>query len=423
MTNKELHSFDIAHIWHPFDSLHAQNILIESAEGVYLKTSDGKLILDAVSSWWVNIHGHGRKEIAEAIYQQALQLEHVIFAGFTHRPAIELAEKLLRILPFEYDQIFYSDNGSTCVEVAIKLALQYWYNIEQPKNKIIGLEGAYHGDTFGAMSVGERNQFTKPFQQHLFQVDTIDVFAVTQEECIAAFESKIKQDDVAAFIYEPLLQGSAGMRIYSSELLDKLILTAKRYNVICIADEVLTGFGRTGKLFASDYCSEAPDIICMSKGITGGFLPLGVTAINKKIIAAYNSTERNKRFYHGHSYTANPISCAAANASIDILLSEECTTQIRMIEQQHQEYIRNNQKNPKIKSIHSLGTVLSIELQTLDKTSYFNSKRNELYQFFMDRGILMRPLGNVIYILPPYIIKPAQLNQIYDAINELLNIW
>lgn len=423
MTNNEINTFDTTHVWHPFDSLHAHNILIESAEGVYLKTADGKLIIDAVSSWWVNIHGHGRKEIADAIYQQALTLEQVIFAGFTHSPAVALAAKLLEILPFEFDQIFYSDNGSTSVEVAIKLALQYWYNMGQPRNKIIALEGAYHGDTFGAMAVGERGLFSKPFQQHLFAVDTIAIFGNTASDCLNQFEFKAKHGDVAAFIYEPLLQGSAGMRIYDGELLEQLIVIAKKYDIICIADEVLTGFGRTGKLFASAYCTAAPDIMCLSKGITGGFLPLGVTVINSKVIEAYHSTDKNKRFYHGHSYTANPICCAAANASLEILLSESCQNQIKMIEQQHQVFVRKNKENSKIKSIKSLGTILSIELFTKDDTSYFNSKRDELYQFFLSRNILLRPLGNVIYILPPYVINEAELNQIYTAINELLQIW
>ena len=418
--NKALQQFDSQHVWHPFDVLHAQNIMVERGEGVYLHTTDGRKIIDAISSWWVNIHGHAQPDIAKAIYDQALKLEQVIFSGFTHSPAIVLAESLLKILPFSYDQIFYSDNGSTSVEVALKLAMQYWHNQGIEKTKIVALEGAYHGDTFGAMAVGERSVFSKPFQKYLFDVAVLPLHSETATECVAHFEALASKGEVAAFIYEPLIQGAAGMLMYEPHLLQSLLEIAYKYNILCIADEVMTGFGRTGKLFASEYVSIAPDMVCMSKGITGGFLPLGVTAINEKVSSQFQSTEKEKRFYHGHSYTANPLSCASGNASLKLLLADKCQTQIQNISTAHSAFLNKIKNHSKIVRVQALGTILSIELQVDGGTSYFSNKRNELYKFFLDRDILLRPLGNVIYILPPYVINEEQLNKIYNAIDELL---
>lgn len=415
-----LEQFDTDHVWHPFDVLHANNILIESAAGVYLHTADGRKIIDAVSSWWVNIHGHAQPDIAKAIYDQAQKLEHVIFSGFTHSPAISLAETLLKILPFSFDQIFYSDNGSTSVEVALKLALQYWYNQDKEKTKIVALEGAYHGDTFGAMALGERSVFTRPFQKFLFDVEFLPLHTGSTQDCIEKFEAIASRGHVAAFIYEPLIQGAAGMVIYDASTLNSLLEIAQKYNILCIADEVMTGFGRTGKLFASEYLALPPDIMCLSKGITGGFMPLGATAINSKVTAQFTSTDKEKRFYHGHSYTANPLSCAAANASMKLLLAEQCQQQIQFITESHAHFLQQIKSHPKIASAKSLGTIISIELKVDGGTSYFSNKRNYFYQFFLDRNILLRPLGNVIYVLPPYIINKSELNKIYGAIAELL---
>lgn len=420
MNSAELLAFDKAHIWHPFDVLHASNLCVERAEGVWLYTADGRKILDAVSSWWVNIHGHAVPEIAKAIYEQALQLEQVIFAGFTHPPAIKLAKSLLEILPFEYDQIFYSDNGSTSVEVALKLAMQYWHNQSVDRNKIVALEGAYHGDTFGAMAVGERSVFSKPYQQYLFDVEVLCHYSQSEQNCIDDFRRVAQVGNVAAFIYEPLVQGAAGMRIYSAALLQNLLEIAREHDILCIADEVMTGFGRTGRMFASQYMTVAPDIICMSKGITGGFLPLGATAVSKKITAKFDSSEKEKRFYHGHSYTANPLSCAAANASMQLLRSEKCTADIRRIELSHVAFLDQILPHPHIVRAASIGTILSIELKSEIGTSYFSTNRDFIYGFFMERNILLRPLGNVIYILPPYVINESELQEIYNSIIELL---
>jgi len=414
---------DNEYIWHPYTSLQGVDdpILVESAKGVYLHTADGRKILDAVSSWWVNIHGHCNDYIADAIARQARTLEHVIFAGFTHKPAIELGERLLQLLPGNQKKIFYSDNGSTAVEVAIKMAVQYWYNKGVSKNKIIAIEGSYHGDTFGAMSVAERSAFSKPFHSMLFDVSFIEFPTLEKEQdVLVQFQELVKQGDVAAFIYEPLVQGTAGMRIYRPELLERLLEIAKEHHVICIADEVMTGFGRTGKIFASDYMKIGPDIICLSKGITGGFMALGATTCNSKVLEPFLTEEKLKTFFHGHSYTANPLTCAAANASLDILLSEECSSQLEMISKSHGAFADQLKSVKGVRKVQNIGTILSVEIQTEQGTNYFNNLRNYLYNSFLEKNILLRPLGNVIYIFPPFVIEKQELELVYSAIQEVL---
>lgn len=419
----ELNLKDRQFIWHPYTSLATprENIVVESAKGVYLKTEDGREILDAVSSWWVNIHGHSNKKIAKAIAQQAKTMEHVIFAGFTHKPAIELAERLLETLPTNQDKIFYSDNGSTAVEVGLKLCMQYWYNQKKEKQKIIAIEGAFHGDTFGAMSIGERGLFTKPFHHYLFDVEFIPFpFEGKEELTYEKFNTLVAQGDVAGFIYEPLVQGAAGMRIYSKEILERLIKTAKENNVLCIADEVMTGFGRTGKLFASDHLNQQPDIICLSKGITGGFLPFAATSCSLEVSRAFQSADADKTFFHGHSYTANPIACAAALASLSILKSKECQKNIQKIATLHTAFKEKIASHKKVRSVKTIGTIIAIEIEQ-GETFYLNSLRDNAYDFFLEKGILLRPLGNIIYIMPPYIIKKPELKKVYKAINSFLN--
>ena len=410
-------------IWHPFTPLTGSPdpLLIDSAKGVYLQTKDGRKIIDAISSWWVNIHGHSNEFIASAIYDQAMKLEHVIFAGFTHESAIRLAKNLQSILPGNTSKIFFSDDGSTSVEVALKMALQFWYNQGVSKKKVIAIRGGYHGDTFGAMSVGERGMFTDPFRPYLFDVAYINFpHADIESNVLKEFKDLLETEEIAAFIFEPLVQGAAGMRMYSPLILDSLIKEAKQHNVICIADEVFTGFGRTGRTFACEYLSETPDIITVSKGITGGTMALGVTACSKKIVAAFESSDFTKTFFHGHSYTANPIACAAANASFDLLMKEECRLQMTMINELHEEFSTRIGAHAKVKEVRCLGTILAIELRSDDESSYSNDLRKKIYPFFLERDILLRPLGNVIYVLPPYVIQEAELNRIYSAIEEFL---
>ncbi len=410
-------------IWHPFTPLLGtpDPILITSASGIYLHTAEGKMIIDAVSSWWVNLHGHSHPKLAEALAEQAKKLEHVIFAGFTHPSAIQLAENLLSILPNNQSRIFFSDNGSTAVEVAIKIAIQYWHNNKINRKKIIAIEGAYHGDTFGAMSIADRGAFSAPFDSYLFETHFIEFPTPEKEEQILkVFKQLVDEEDTAAFIYEPIVQGAAGMRMYDEIFLNKLNEYAKKREVICIADEVFTGFGRTGKLFASDYCEMKPDIMALSKGITGGTMPLGVTSVSGKIIKAFESEDAHKTFFHGHSYTANPLACAVANASFKLLMESACQENIQRIAENHRRFIQKIMNNPSIKNLRSKGTILAIELKTENESSYFNEVRKRIYPFFIDKNILLRPLGNVIYIVPPYIITNSELDYIYASIEEFL---
>ena len=398
-----------------------ENIVVASANGIYLNTEDDRKIIDAVSSWWVNIHGHAHPYLTQKLAEQASVLEHVIFAGFTHEPAIRLAERLLEILPGPQKRIFFSDNGSTAVEVAIKMAIQYTKNIGKEPGKVIALEGAFHGDTFGAMAVSERGIFTDHFGKYLFEVDFVPFPDENkEEEAIKVFEEKIHIGNITSFIYEPLIQGASGMRIYSAEVLEKLISIAKKNNVICIADEVMTGFGRTGKLFASEYINSKPDIICLSKAITGGVVPFGVTACNAKIESSFQDPELDKTFFHGHSFTGNPLACALSNASLDLLLTKEYSDRIKFINEAHKAFSEEIKKIKSVKKVAVLGTIISIEINTPEESGYTSSIRDELYNFFLTKNILMRPLGNIIYIIPPYIIEKNELNLIFDAIIEML---
>lgn len=412
-------------IWHPFTPLlgTAEFPLITRGEGVYLVTSDGRKILDAISSWWVNLHGHANAHIAQAIAGQALKLEQVIFAGFTHEPAITLAENLLRILPPGHKKIFYSDNGSTAVEVALKMAIQYWHNSGVIRRKVIAIKGAYHGDTFGSMSVADRGLFNKPFFPFLFDTEYIVFPAHGKEnEVLDQFHSIASKGDVAAFIFEPLIQAAAGMRMYSPSVLDQLLACAQKHGIVSIADEVFTGFGRTGKHFATGYLKNQPDIIAVSKGITGGFMPLGVTACSQKIVEAFESASFNKTFFHGHSYTANPLACAAANASFELLTAPECQRRIHTINEMHSVFADSVRSNKNVEDVRVLGTILAIELATDEGTNYENSIRTKIYPYFLERNILLRPLGNVIYILPPYVISENELRSVYRSIEEFLRI-
>jgi adenosylmethionine-8-amino-7-oxononanoate aminotransferase len=414
---------DKENIWHPFTPLTGapDPILVTKAEGVYLFTADGRKIIDAISSWWVNLHGHAHPKIAAAVAEQAATLEHVIFAGFTHEPAIKLSQNILQILPSNFSKIFYSDNGSTAVEVALKMAMQYWHNKGIDRKKIIAIEGAYHGDTFGSMSVGDRSIFSAPFTPYLFDVSFIDFPEKAKEESVLdQFKKIIDQGDVCAFIYEPLIQAAGGMRMYSKEVLGKMLEYAQQKEVICIADEVFTGFGRTGKLLASDHLQQKPDLISLSKGLTGGTLPLGVTAVNSKIISAFQTTDFSKTFFHGHSYTANPIACAAANASFELLIRPDSGKNLSRISNHHKNFLDRVRNHAAVKEVRSLGTILAIELKTVGQSSYSNDLRKKIYQYFIDREILLRPLGNTFYVVPPYCITDEELKLVCNTIEAFL---
>ena len=410
-------------IWHPYTQmlLAEPPVAIAMGEGVYLFDDAGKKYIDAISSWWVNLHGHAHPYIAQKVSEQLKNLEHVIFAGFTHEPAVGLAERLLAILPSNQSKIFYSDNGSTAVEVAIKMSVQYWRNEGFAKNKIIAFDQAYHGDTFGSMSISGRSKFTQAFSNLLFDVIHIPFPAKEKvQDTIAALKLHIdrQQSSIAAFIFEPLVLGAGGMLMYDARVLDQLMQCCIDNGIITIADEVMTGFGRTGKLFASEYLTCQPDIICLSKGITGGTMPLGVTSCAANIYASFLSDDREKTFYHGHSYTANPVACAAAIASHDLLVKDECRHSIQRISTRHIGFIKKNLGHPNLKNIRSTGTILAMDFETPEPNSYFHSLRDRIYHFFLENGIILRPLGNTVYVMPPYCIADDELNYVYDTIER-----
>lgn len=416
-------------IWHPYTQMKKwpEAIGIAQATGALLiREEGGEAIIDAISSWWVTLHGHAHPYIAEKIYQQLQSLEHCIFAGFTHTPAVRLAERLLPLLPGKMSRIFYSDNGSTAVEVALKMAHQFHQNRgETQKTQIIALEGAYHGDTFGAMAVSARSLFTEQFGDMLFDVTFIPFPKDTNTAAasLETLESALQTGRISALIVEPLIQGSGGMRMYSPEVMEKMFALCRQYDTLIIADEVMTGFGRTGTLFACDQLKTgAPDLVCLSKGLTGGTLPMGITACSAAIFEAFLSDDAHKTLYHGHSFTANPVGCAAGLASLDLLLSDECQSAIQRIQSYHENQIDHLQQHNKVKDVRRCGTIIAIEIDTGSSTGYLNQKRDFIYQFFLERNILMRPLGNIIYILPPYCISDLQLDQIYQAIYALLSV-
>ena len=421
---KSLAERDKAIIWHPYTQMKtvADPVGIVRGEGVYLIDETGKKYIDAVSSWWVNLHGHSHPHIAKRVSEQLHTLEHAIFAGFTHSPAIELAEGLLGILPANQAKIFYSDNGSTAVEVALKMCLQYWSNKGEPRKKVLAFNNSYHGDTFGAMAVSARSAFTAPFESLLFDVVYVDTPNAENIDHLKAQISNFKSQ-ISSFIYEPLVQGSAGMLMYGAKYLDELLDHCRQNNVFLIADEVMTGFGRTGKIFASDYLTNTPDIVCLSKGLTGGTMALGVTSCTQQIFDAFLSEDKLKTFFHGHSFTANPIACAAAIASLELTLAPENLENIRRISDSHSRFAQKISGHRKLRDIRQTGTILAFEWETEGNSSYFSGLRDNLYVYFLNEGIILRPLGNIIYILPPYCITNQQLDFIYSKIEEALELF
>ena len=425
-----LSSRDKKNIWHPYTQhrLFPDSIGIVKSKGSYVFDEQGKKYIDALSSWWTCIHGHSHPYIAQKVSAQLKKLAHVIFAGFTHEPAVQLAERLLEKLPKNQKRIFFSDDGSTAVEVALKMSFQYWHNKGESKPKVIAFRNAYHGDTFGAMSVSERGAFSKPFESNLFDVIFVEPpIKGKEQQSVENFKFQISsfKSQVAAFIFEPIVQGVAGMVIHEADALSEMIRICRENQIFTIADEVFTGFGRTGKFFASDYLSEKADMMCLSKGLTGGAMAMGVTSCTEEIFNGFLSEDRMKTFFHGHSFTANPVACAASLASMDLMERKDTWKNIKRIEKRHQQFMKQvsslkSQVSSKIGDIRLLGVMLAIELKTSDKTSYFNSIRDKAAKFFLDKGILLRPLGNVIYIVPPYCISDKDLNYIYDSIIEFI---
>jgi adenosylmethionine---8-amino-7-oxononanoate aminotransferase len=420
-------------IWHPFThaALDPPPLHIARAEGVWLYTQDGRKILDAISSWWVNLHGHANPRIAAAIATQAKKLEHVILAGFTHDAAEELASRLRKWVAPSLTHLFFSDDGSTAVEVAMKLAVQHFSNQQRAEKKeIVALEHGYHGDTAGAMSASGDSPFTAPFREMRFRVHRVHSaycyrcpVGLKREschiECVQQLETLLGEHgpQIAAVIVEPLLQAAGGMIVHPVEFLQKVRKLCTEHEVLLIADEVLTGFGRTGKMFACDLAGVTPDLMCLSKGITGGFLAMGVTLCSENVAAAFATENRAHTFYHGHSYTGNALACAAANASLQIFDDEPVFDRIATIARITAERIQQFRPMQQVADTRQIGTIGAIELRVEDP-GYLSSMRPKLYNLFLDRGVLLRPLGNVIYVLPPYVILPEELDRAYDAIQE-----
>ena len=425
MSNLDIQQKDKQFVWHPFTHLKYAEapVHIVRGEGAYFYDNDGNKLLDAISSWWVNLHGHCHPYISQKVADQLHLLEHAIFSSFTHEPAVKLAERLIGHLPENQSKIFYSDNGSTAVEVGLKMVLQYWHNQGVSKKKFIAFENAYHGDTFGGMSVGARNVFNNAFENLLFDVIHIPL---PDEENIEQIKDTLtnwfaNHHDIAGFIFEPLVQGAAGMMMYEAKYLNELITLCKENHVICIADEVMTGFGRTGEFFASNYLTHKPDIICLSKGLTGGYMPLGVTSCAQFIYNSCVSDDKTKTFFHGHSYTANPTACSAGLASLDLMEKEETWKQIRMISSANQAFAVKLKNHPKLKDCRVQGTILALEINTEEHTHYLNNASESIAGYFLKKGVIVRPLGNILYLIPPYCITETELNQVFDVMTRFLS--
>ena len=416
---------DKKHNWHPYTQHKtvADFPAIVKGKDALLWDENGKEYIDAIASWWVNPFGHSNKVMADAIYEQLTTLEHVLFGGFTHNKAVELSEKLMEILPSNQQKIFYSDNGSTAVEIAIKAALQYNYNKGIKKTKVIAFEDAFHGDTFGAMAASGITFFTEAFKGSLLEVIRIPVPTQgNEEQTIKTLENLVKTNDFAAFVFEPLVLGAAGMVMYSPEVLDKLIAICNQNNVFTIADEVMTGFGKTGKTFASDYLQNKPDMMCLSKALTGGTIPMAITTFTQEIFNGFYDDDTNKALFHGHTFTANPTGCAAALASISLLQTNEIQQNIQTVHQSHLAFQSKIKNHPKVKTTRVLGVIFALEIKTETQESYYGTMRNKLYNFFIENGVILRPVGNIVYILPPYIITENQLQKVYQTIENALEI-
>jgi adenosylmethionine---8-amino-7-oxononanoate aminotransferase len=434
---------DRTSLWHPYTQMKTcgEPLAIVRGQGVYLYTQDGRRLLDGVSSWWVNIHGHSHPRLNQALADQAERLEHVIFAGATHPAAVDLAERLLRVLPAGLARVFYSDNGSTAVEVAVKMAVQYWRNKSNgaapPRHRIVALHHAYHGDTAGAMSVSADSVFTQPFAPLMFPVDRVDApycyrcpLGLRRQtchiECLSGLENVLttRGGEIAAVLVEPMLQGAGGMIMWPAEFLAGVRRLCDRHGVLMIADEVLTGFGRTGRMFACEHGGVTPDIICLSKALTAGYLPLAVTAVTESVYDAFLSDDHSRTFFHGHSFTANPLACAVAIASFDLFRECGVMDRIGRLETQLRQGLTPLSRLPIVGEVRVLGGVGAIELvsnkTTKDAGGYLDQIGSRLSAAFLERGLLLRPLGNVLYFMPPYVITDDEVDWVIGQIGDVL---
>jgi adenosylmethionine-8-amino-7-oxononanoate aminotransferase len=418
--DRSIVDLDRAHVWHPYTQHGSRPdpVQITHARGAFLYDQHGREIFDAISSWWVTLHGHAQSEIADAISDQASALEQVIFTDFTHEPAAALASELSAVLPGQLTRCFFSDDGSTAVEAAVKIAIQYWSNGGETRPLIAALENAYHGDTFGSMSVSGRGLFTAPFEEQLFEV--VRLPDPSTDDVLTPLDRLITDhgERLAAIIVEPLLLGAGGMRLWNQQVLREVCEKTRACGALFIADEVLTGFGRTGPLFACERAGIEPDIICLSKGITGGFLPLGATAVREEIFDRFVSEDRSRMFFHGHSYTANPIACAAARASLR-LLDDDSRQRRDTIERVHRDRLDRLSSHPRVRNARVLGTLGAFDLA--DSAGYVDPRGRALAEFALRNCVLLRPLGGTVYMLPPYCTSATELTYAYEVIDRFLD--
>jgi len=419
---KNLSERDQKHLWHPLTQhkLHPKMLGIIKAKGAVLYDEQGKEYIDGISSWYTCMYGHCNDAIIEKVYAQMQQLDQVVFSGFTHEPAIALSEALISLLPSNQEKLFFSDNGSTSTEIGIKMALQYHHNQGKKRSVLLAFEDGFHGDTFGAMSVSSLSVYNGPFEDYFIDVKRIPV--PTDDNIgslLHELENTIALDAIAGFIYEPLVQGAAAMKMHKPVHLEKILKVIKSHGVLAIADEVMTGFGKTGKHFASDYMEVKPDIICMSKALTAGMLPMAVTSCTQEVYNAFYSDDIAKGLFHGHTYTANPLACAAALAGIELLTSDEIQKNIGQIIQWHQEFDAEIKDHPKVGATRQTGIIYALDLNIVMER--YGNVRDKLFKHFMDSGVFLRPLGNTIYILAPYITTKVQMQKIYNSIKEVLN--
>ena len=413
---------DKKHLWHPLKQhqLNPDSMAIVKAKGCILTDEDGNEYIDAISSWYTCVFGHCNDFITNRVYQQMRQLDQVMFSDFTHEPAVKLSEELIKILPQGQNRIFFNDNGSTAVEASIKMALQYYFNKGEKRSNFIAFEDGFHGDTFGAMSVSGLSVYNGPFEDFLMDVKRIPVpNGENHDEILTQLEEYINQNDIAGFIYEPLVQGAAGMKIHDAKGLNAILKLCKSSGVLTIADEVMTGFGKTGKNFASDYIETKPDIVCLSKALTAGLLPMAITSCTEEIYKAFLSNDIAKGFFHCHTYSANPVACSAALAGIELLQTEEIQNNIQEISAAHQEFSERVKLHPKVKSTRHIGIIFALDLDT--ETERYGGLRDKLLKFFMDRGVFLRPLGNTLYLQVPYIISKEELSKVYKVMEEALD--
>ncbi|WP_299221424.1 adenosylmethionine--8-amino-7-oxononanoate transaminase [uncultured Aquimarina sp.] len=419
MTLKER---DKKYLWHPLTQhkIHPDSLPIIKAEGALLFDDEGKEYIDGIASWYTAMYGHCNPYIIEKVNKQMRNLDQIVFAGFTHEPAIHLSEELIKILPQNQEKIFFSDNGSTANEVGIKMALQYHFNKGEKRNTIIAFNDGFHGDTFGAMSASGLSVYNGPFEDFFIDVQRIPTPNKENfDEVIKELLEIISTYDVAAFIYEPLVQGANAMHMFEAAYLNEILQICVANNIITIADEVMTGFGKTGKNFASEYIETKPDIISMSKALTAGFVPMAVTSCTQEIYNAFLDDSIGKAFFHAHTYSANPIACSVAIAGIELLGSEEIQKNIETIIKSHADFDTKIKNHPKVRTTRQKGVIYALDLNI--EMDRYGKKRYEIFDHFMRHGVCLRPLGKTIYILPPYVITKDQLNKIYDTILMLLS--